>query len=40
MEITWRISVGRRKEAIGGKVQRIMSITGRYKMDSGRSRIV
>ena len=40
MEITWRISVGRGKEAIGGKVQRISSINSRYKIDKGRLRIV
>ena len=40
MEITWRVinrGVGGRE---GGKVQRISSINGRYKIDRGRVRIV
>ena len=43
MEITWRvISRGERGEVgrEGGKVQRISSINGRYKIDRGRVRIV
>ena len=40
MEITWRLSVGRGRRENGGKVQGIKSITGRYKIDRGRLRIV
>ena len=41
MEITWRIiSRGVEEERWGVKVQRIQSISGRYKIDRERLRIV
>ena len=41
MEIPWRgLSAGGRGKRMGGKVQGIRSINGRYKIDCGRVRIV
>ena len=42
MEITWKIISGEgvEVEGLGGKVQGIRSIIGRFKVDRGRSRIV
>ena len=41
MEITWRvISGGEGGGRIGGKVQGIRSINGKYKIDRGRLRLV
>ena len=40
MEITWRVFSGEVEGEKGGKVQRISSINGRYKIDRGRLRIV
>ena len=40
MEITWRIISRGVGGGEGGKVQRISSINGRYKIDRGRVRIV
>ena len=40
MEITWRVISRKREGERGGKVQRIKSINGRYKIDRGRLRIV
>ena len=41
MEITWRvINRGLGGGEMGGKVQRINSIDGRWKIDRGRVRIV
>ena len=41
MEIPWRgLSAGGRGKRMGGKVQGIRSINGRYKIDRGRLRII
>ena len=40
MEITWRVINRRVRGGDGGKVQRIISINGRWKIDRGRVRIV
>ena len=40
MEITWRVSAGKRRGGMGKKVQGVSSINGRYKIDRGRVRIV
>ena len=40
MEITWKVISGEGEGGMGGKVQRIRSINGRYKIDRGRLRIV
>ena len=40
METTQRVIVGEWKGEKGEKVQRIISINGRYKIDRGRVRIV
>ena len=40
MEITWRIVGGEGREEKGEKVQGIRSITGRYKIDRERLKIV
>ena len=41
MEITWRVISGEGgEEKMGEKVQGIRSIIGRYKIDTGRLRIV
>ena len=40
MEITWRVIRGGVSGVEGGKIQRISSINGRYKIDRGRLRIV
>ena len=39
MEITWRL-ISREGSGVGEKVQGIRSINGRYKIDSGKLRIV
>ena len=36
MEITWRVSAGKRRGGMGKKVQGIRSIIGRYKIDNRR----
>ena len=40
MEITWRVIGGRGRGRMGGKVQGIRSINGRYNIDNRRIRIV
>ena len=41
MEISWRMSIVEGEEENGGgKVQGLRSIIGRYKIDSGKLRIV
>ena len=40
MEITWRVSSREEEGEEWGKVQGIRSISGRYKTDRGRLRIV
>ena len=40
MEITWRLSAGLGKGENGEKVQGIRSINGRYKIDTGKLKIV
>ena len=40
MEITWRVINRELGGGEGGKVQRISSIDGRWKIDRGRVRIV
>ena len=40
MEITWRVINKGGGGGWGGKVQRIRSINGRYKIDKGRLRII
>ena len=39
MEITWKVISREGEGRIGGKVQRIRSINGRYKIDRGSLRI-
>ena len=40
MEITWRVIIEVGRGRIGGKVQGMRSINGRYKIERGRLRIV
>ena len=40
MEITWKVISGEVRGREGGKVQRISSINGRWKIDRGKLRIV
>ena len=40
MEITWRVMGGGGGRRMGGKVQEVRSIIGRYKIDRGRLRTV
>ena len=41
MEITWKVISGEGEGKNGGKIQRIRSIIGRYKIDGGeRLRII
>ena len=40
MELTWRVINRGAGGRVGGKVPRIRSINGRYKIDRGRLRIV
>ena len=40
MEITWRVISGDGEGGKGEKVQGIRSVTGRYKIHTGRLRIV
>ena len=40
MEITWRVISGEHEGGMGEKVQGIRSISGRYKIDRDRLRII
>ena len=40
MEITWRVSAGKRRGGMGKKVQGVSSINGRYKIDKLRLRVL